>query len=60
MDDVEGLEVPLSEEVALAVLFVIAEDAMEPAQLVLEVAHLVGGRVDFLESPLSLEVEVLI
>lgn len=60
MNHIEGITVPTPQEEALPVLFVVAEDAVESAELVLEIAHLVCGRMNFLKSPLSLQVEIFI
>lgn len=60
MDNIESFPVPDTEEGALTVCDVVAEDALELIHFALEVDHDFGGRCDLLQPHLLLPAQVLV
>jgi len=58
VNNVKRLSVPKSEEKSCPVLCVVAKNSMQSAKLVLQVAHLIGSSVDFLECTFSFQMQV--
>ncbi len=58
MNNIKSLSIPKSKEKPCPVFRIVAEDSMQTAKFVLQVAHLICCRVNLLECAFSLKMKV--